>query len=258
MKASRKVAAAVMLAHMVALNSPAANPPGNSTEKMHSAIAVERAKAAEEAAKVAKLQQENADLRKTIEMMKEIERRKAAHLEIEPVAQLEFSDGDHLMLMAPMVYQIGESDYRITVPAGFVHDRASVPPVLRSVMSTHGKHGKAAIVHDYLYWSQTCDQKQADNLMYIAMLESGVSAVNRTKVSAALAVGGSSAFQSNRRAKEKGDFRIVPEHHRKLSAGESWKDFHARLKSAGVADPGFEKASAFCAVGNSRVVPRKA
>lgn len=82
--------------------------------------------------------------------------------QIKPVSQVEFSDGNHLVLMQPMEYRLGESDYLIIVSAGFVHDRASVPPIFRSLMSTHGRHGKAAIVHDYLYWAQPCTQLQAE------------------------------------------------------------------------------------------------
>ena len=31
-------------------------------------------------------------------------------------------------------------------------DFASVPPVFRSLVSNWGKHGNAAVLHDYLYW----------------------------------------------------------------------------------------------------------
>ena len=179
-------------------------------------------------------------------------------LVIKPVAQIEFADGNHLMLMSPMTYKIGQSEESITVPAGFVHDRASVPSFLRSIQSTHGPFGKAAIVHDYLYWAQPCSKEQADNLMYIAMLESEVSAIDRAKIMSALTLAGGSAFRSNRRARGAGDFRVVPEHHRDIAATDRWSDFHARLKASGVADPGFEKAPSFCALGDRREVPMHA
>ena len=39
---------------------------------------------------------------------------------------------------------------------------------------------RAAVIHDYLYWAQPCTREQSDNLLMIAMKESGVSWFRRT------------------------------------------------------------------------------
>lgn len=66
----------------------------------------------------------------------------------------------------------------ITVPSGFVPDGASIPRILHIAIPTTGWYGRAAIIHDYLYWSQLCTREQADNLMLIAMKESTVIAAH--------------------------------------------------------------------------------
>jgi hypothetical protein len=52
-------------------------------------------------------------------------------------------------------------------------------------LSPNGKYSKAAIVHDYLYWTQGCTREQADNLLDIAMKESNVSFVTGAACTAA-------------------------------------------------------------------------
>ena len=39
----------------------------------------------------------------------------------------------------------------VHVPKGFVTDFASVPRILWWLFPPHGRHGKAAVIHDYLY-----------------------------------------------------------------------------------------------------------
>lgn len=50
-------------------------------------------------------------------------------------------------------YRVGSLDSGevIDVPGGFTTDYASVPRAFWAVCSPHGRHGKAAVVHDYLY-----------------------------------------------------------------------------------------------------------
>jgi hypothetical protein len=50
-----------------------------------------------------------------------------------------------------VVMEVGIGEIRITVPAGFVTDLATVPRVLWPLMAPSGQHQLAAIVHDYLY-----------------------------------------------------------------------------------------------------------
>jgi len=79
------------------------------------------------------------------------------------------------MLFRDLIYDIGiRTGLRIVVPKGFVTDFASVPRALHSMIGPTGRYTNAAIVHDYLFWTQSCTRKQSDNLMAIAMREGGV------------------------------------------------------------------------------------
>lgn len=40
---------------------------------------------------------------------------------------------------------------KITVPAGFETDFASIPRILRLIIPKLGRHNKAAVIHDYIY-----------------------------------------------------------------------------------------------------------
>ena len=42
----------------------------------------------------------------------------------------------------------------VVVPKGFRTDYASVPRIFRNIINSYGKHGRAAVVHDWLYSNQ--------------------------------------------------------------------------------------------------------
>ena len=58
-------------------------------------------------------------------------------------------------------------------------DFASVPRALRASFSLRSLYSDAAVLHDFLYWTQACTKAQADNLFLIAMQETGVAAPER-------------------------------------------------------------------------------
>ncbi len=62
-------------------------------------------------------------------------------------------DGRHWELLEEFIYDLGYkgSDFNIRVPKGFITDFASVPKFLWWLISNWGKHGKAAVLHDWLY-----------------------------------------------------------------------------------------------------------
>lgn len=175
---------------------------------------------------------------------------------IDPVPQIEFADGESMMLLEPMAYQIGSTGIEVTVPAGFVHDNASIPRPLWSLLPPHGLYGKAAIVHDYLYWAQPCsDRKQADNLLMLAMIESKVGAATRQAVYRGVRLGGGTPYKVNRKARDNGALKIVPANRRKIPAEAKWADYQAQLLREGARDPAFPPDTGYCALGNSAVVP---
>ena len=65
----------------------------------------------------------------------------------------------------------------IVVPAGFKTNFASVPRIFRNIIQQWGKHGNAAIIHDYLY-TKDCKpsvrRKIADQIFLEAMKYSKV------------------------------------------------------------------------------------
>lgn len=64
----------------------------------------------------------------------------------------------------------------IRVPGGFTTDFASIPRIFWFILSPYGKWGKAAVVHDYLYFiNKEYTRKQADDVFKEAM---GVLGVN--------------------------------------------------------------------------------
>ncbi len=88
------------------------------------------------------------------------------------------SDGKHWELIEKFRYRIGsmESKDIISVHMGFVTDFASVPRIFWSIFPPWGRYGKAAILHDYLYFEGKRTRKESDLIFKEAMevLEVGV------------------------------------------------------------------------------------
>jgi hypothetical protein len=71
--------------------------------------------------------------------------------------------------------EMGNGEIRVTVPAGFSTDFASVPRILWPIFPPQGKWNKAAILHDFLYsTSGKCSRSLADSLFREAMYQLGV------------------------------------------------------------------------------------
>ena len=96
------------------------------------------------------------------------------------------------------------TDGEITVPAGFITDLTSVPPLFRLFVSRAGPWLEAAVTHDYLYiaWQlvegrgpRDQDRKWADDVMFAAMKAAKVSAWRRWAIYLALRVGGRWTYQ---------------------------------------------------------------
>lgn len=169
-----------------------------------------------------------------------------------------FGDGDNWMLQRDMVYRIGiNTPYTITVPKGFVTDFGSIPRIFRPVLGSTGPYSQAAVVHDYLYWVQSCTRKQSDNLLAIAMRESGVGAVKHWAIYSGVRAGGTGAWDSDRTQRASGLIRTVPAPYDTVAAVGTWDEYRAWLKARGIVS-GVEPAVApsVCAVGNTTGVPK--
>ena len=167
-----------------------------------------------------------------------------------------FADNQQWLLVNDVEYHGGKSPLTIVVPAGFITDFASIPTIFASFgLSHNGRYSKAAIVHDYLYWSQSCTRQQADNLLLIAMKESLVSAFPRWLVYEGVSAAGQSSWDSNAREKADRLPRIVPVSARNFGPNVLWRDYRVTLKQQGVVDPSFPANPNYCALGNSTDVP---
>jgi uncharacterized protein DUF1353 len=177
---------------------------------------------------------------------------------IKPPAVVPFNDNKNWMLAKDLTYVVGETDLKIVVPGGFVTDFASTPKPLWSLsLSPHEKYSKAAIVHDYLYWTHICTREQADNILMIAMKESGVPYVQRETVYAGVREGGASAWNANAVERSKGLPRVIPSQFQEFPGDVSWEEYRAALvKQHQVNDPTFPTSESYCALGNATDVPR--
>lgn len=71
----------------------------------------------------------------------------------------------------------------ITVPEGFVYDKASVPRFLWWLLPPFGTYERAAVIHDWIYrnkglideYDDSYTRSDADKLFFKHMLEDGVS-----------------------------------------------------------------------------------
>jgi hypothetical protein len=81
------------------------------------------------------------------------------------------ADGNTWVLLRPFGYDIGSkgSDKVVDVETGFMTDFASIPRPFWAILPKWGKYSNAAVIHDWLYWSQELPRSVADAVMLEAM-----------------------------------------------------------------------------------------
>lgn len=168
-----------------------------------------------------------------------------------------FGDSKFWITVEDMIYQIGSTNERIVVPKGFVTDFASIPQPLWSLgLSPHGRYSRAAVVHDYLYWSQGCTRDQSDRLLVLAMKESNVSGFDEFFVYQGVNKGGEIPWYANTAERNAGSPRIVPENYlRPADPNIEWPTYREMLVKQGVKDPHFAQNPTYCTYGNTTSVP---
>lgn len=75
-------------------------------------------------------------------------------------------------VVRPFIYALGalDSGHLLIVPPGFQTDFASVPFGFRWLVPVVGRHGKAAVLHDWLYASKIMPRREADRVFLEAMM----------------------------------------------------------------------------------------
>ena len=73
-------------------------------------------------------------------------------------------DKKYWILTEGFEYHVGEypSNEIITVPVGFITDFASIPKIFWPIIDPIGKHGKAAVIHDYCYATACYSRLKSD------------------------------------------------------------------------------------------------
>ena len=125
----------------------------------------------------------------------------------------------------------GQTYQLVDVPEGFVTDLASVPRIFWQVLRPEGRYAYAAVVHDYLYWTQTRPRHEADQILNFAMQDSRVSDAQRWAIYQAVDKFGQEAWDNNRRLKAKGERRVLARYPSDLSISwQDWKKVPGNLK----------------------------
>jgi len=97
----------------------------------------------------------------------------------------------------------------VRVPPGFITDFASVPKLLRSALPVWNVYGPAAVIHDFLYWSQTTTREEADAVLLEAMRVLGVPEATAQLIYDGVRLGGQIAWDNNAELKASGYTRMA-------------------------------------------------
>jgi hypothetical protein len=103
-----------------------------------------------------------------------------------------------------------QNNYKaIEVPSGFVTDLASIPNIFWSILPPAERYSYAAIIHDYLYWTQALPRDVADRILKICMEELNVEKVKVVAIYNAVKMFGGTAWKENAKQKENGEKRFL-------------------------------------------------
>lgn len=99
----------------------------------------------------------------------------------------------------------------VRVPVGFVTDLASIPRVFFSLLRPDGEYTYPAIVHDYLYWTQTGTRESADQILKMGMEDFKVNKATIATIYNAVRAGGGSSWKNNAQLRKAGEKRVLKE-----------------------------------------------
>lgn len=123
-----------------------------------------------------------------------------------------FGDWDFYYLKAGSISwrsNQGQKYQPVEVPEGFVSDLTSIPRLFWQFLRPEGRYAYAAVVHDYLYWTQTRSKQEADLIFKVALEDSKVDDKTVWAVYEAVDKFGQSAWDKNRLLKNAGERRIL-------------------------------------------------
>ncbi|MGH7533296.1 MAG: DUF1353 domain-containing protein [Gemmatimonadales bacterium] len=128
----------------------------------------------------------------------------------EPLLVTPLADGRTWVVMRDFGYDVGAegSGDQISVAVGFQTDFASVPRPLWWLFPCWGKYGNAAVIHDWLYWTQTRPKPEADHIFLEAMTVLGVGTFTRYSLYYAVHWFGGLAWIQNQEDRAQGFQRV--------------------------------------------------
>jgi len=120
-----------------------------------------------------------------------------------------YLDGKNWELVESFRYHLGskESGLTITVPSGFKTNFASIPKVFWAILPPHGEWGKASVLHDWLYYSQTYHRFISDAIFLEAMHVLNVTAWKKWVIYYSLVIFGGFAWRNKARLKRLGTIK---------------------------------------------------
>lgn len=121
------------------------------------------------------------------------------------------ADGKTWVVLRDFGYDVGEegSSDRIDVPIGFQTDFASIPRVLWALLPRWGRYGNAAVIHDWLYWSQLRSRRSADRVFLEGMVVLRVGFLTRSLIFLAVRLFGWIAWIRNKADRSSGFDRVL-------------------------------------------------
>ena len=140
-----------------------------------------------------------------------------------------FANWDYYYLRAPISWH-PEPHYdgafeQVKVPRGFVTDFASIPRAFWSLMPPTSTYTHPAIIHDYLYWTQSSSRSLADQVFQLGMMELRVPQWQAVTIYHAVKWFGGSAWANNGQKKSNGEKRILSKFPNDPSISwEAWKE----------------------------------
>jgi hypothetical protein len=125
------------------------------------------------------------------------------------------ADGYTACLTEDMHATVDNTHY--CVPARFKTDFASVPRLFWRIVAPLGPHLPAAILHDWLYYSNGMTRAKADMVLFVAMGLTNTNTVVRYLVYWAVRLGGWHAWNAHRERDRKERMRRTIEEYKRLS-----------------------------------------
>jgi len=121
------------------------------------------------------------------------------------------ADGKTWVILRDFGYDVGAegSGDTINVAIGFQTDFASIPRLFWAVLPRWGRYGNAAVIHDWLYWTQLRGRRESDRVFLEGMGVLGVGALTRWTIYLAVRGFGWLAWIRNRADRAAGFDRVA-------------------------------------------------